>query len=78
MTDAENSTFWADCPLIHSDGVIVHREVVFLGTRLPARAVFKNFDAFMEADGLSEQEAIEPLFHAFQPYRAALKTFALS
>ncbi len=54
MTAAE----WKDCPLVSVDPEIVHGEPVFKGTRLPVETVIGAVDAYMELDGLSEDEAI--------------------
>ncbi len=56
--------FWQDCPLIHIDPEIVHGELVFVGTRLPASAILNNMDGYFE-NGVPMDQAIQQTLENF-------------
>lgn len=62
--------FWDDCPLVGRDPELVHGAPVVRNgegrlTRLPADVLTENVEAFMEMDGLSEDEAIVATLEQF-------------
>jgi uncharacterized protein (DUF433 family) len=56
---------WLGCDLLESIPGKVSGEVVFKNTRLPVETIVGNVDAFMEIDGMSEDNAIEATFNSF-------------
>ncbi len=65
MENPDPDKFWDDCPLVHRDPEIVHGTPVLIGTRLPADALVENVEAFMEMDGLTEEQAIAETLDCF-------------
>jgi uncharacterized protein (DUF433 family) len=58
-------SFWSECPLISIDPEVVHGEPVFEGTRMPVEIAIENYYAFMEIDGLSDEQAIAETLDCF-------------
>ena len=65
MHQNEIDNFWSECPLVHSDPEIVHGTPVLKGTRLPSDALVENVESFIEADGLTVDEAIAETLDCF-------------
>jgi len=59
------ATFWSECPLISIDPEVVHGEPVFEGTRMPVEIAIENYYAFIEIDGLSDEQAIAETLDCF-------------
>lgn len=59
------ASFWSECPLISIDPEVVHGEPVFEGTRMPVEIAIDNYYAFMEIDGLSDEQAIAETLDCF-------------
>ncbi len=70
------ASLWSECPLISIDPEVVHGEPVFEGTRMPVEIAIGNYYAFMEIDGLSEEQAIAETLRCFPsiPGPDALRT----
>lgn len=49
---------WSNCPLIETDPERQHGAPVFRETRLPVSTVIGTVDAFIELEGLTEDQAI--------------------
>jgi uncharacterized protein (DUF433 family) len=49
---------WSECNLIESVSGKVSGAPVFRNTRLPVESITANVDAFMEIDGMTEDEAV--------------------
>jgi uncharacterized protein (DUF433 family) len=56
---------WSECPLISIDPEVVHGEPVFEGTRMPVQIAIDNYYAFLEIDGLSDEQAIAETLRCF-------------
>ena len=56
---------WLGCGLLEAVEGKVSGAVVFKGTRLPVEAIVENVDAFMEIDGLSEDDAVAATLECF-------------
>jgi uncharacterized protein (DUF433 family) len=67
---------WSECPLIRIDPEVVHGEPVFKDTRMPVEIAIENYYAFIEIDGLSDEQAIEETLRCFPsiPGPDALRT----
>jgi uncharacterized protein (DUF433 family) len=63
--ESEVDRFWDDCNLVHRDPEIVHGTPVLKGTRLPADTLVGNVEAFMEIDGMNEEQAIKATLDCF-------------
>jgi uncharacterized protein (DUF433 family) len=61
----EASAYWSECPLISIDPEVVHGEPVFEGTRMPVEIAIDNYHAFIEMDGLSDEQAIAETLDCF-------------
>jgi uncharacterized protein (DUF433 family) len=72
---AESPEFWKDCPLIWSDPETKHGVPVFKGTRLEPETVIGSVDAYIELEGLSEEEAIDATYsdHPTAPGKDAIR-----
>jgi uncharacterized protein (DUF433 family) len=71
----ESPAFWNDCPLVWADPETKHGAVVFKETRLEPETVIGAVDAYMELEGLSEDEAIEAAYkdHPTAPGKDAIR-----
>jgi uncharacterized protein (DUF433 family) len=69
-------SIWNDCPLVSVDPEVVHGEPVFEGTRMPVEIAIDNYYAFIEIDGLSDEQAIAETLRCFPsiPGPDALRT----
>jgi uncharacterized protein (DUF433 family) len=56
---------WLGCNLLEAIEGKVSGAGVFKGTRLPVEAIVENVDAFMEVDGLSEDDAVAATLESF-------------
>jgi uncharacterized protein (DUF433 family) len=56
---------WSECPLISIDPGVVRGEPVFEGTRMPVEIAIENYCAFIEIDGLSDEQAIAETLRCF-------------
>ena len=56
---------WLGCDLLEAVEGKVSGAVVFKDTRLPVDTVVENVDAFMEIDGLSEDDAVAATLECF-------------
>lgn len=61
----EAKDFWKDCELVHSDPEIVSGAPVLKGTRLPADTLTDNVEAYVELQGLTEDQAIAETLASF-------------
>jgi uncharacterized protein (DUF433 family) len=58
-------TFWDECPLVERVPGKVSGTPVLKGTRLPADTLVENVQAFIEMDGMTEDQAIEETLECF-------------
>jgi uncharacterized protein (DUF433 family) len=59
MQAPEIDTFWDECPLIERVPGKVSGAPVLKDTRLTADTLVGNVEAFMELDGMNEEQAID-------------------
>jgi len=70
MESPEIDAFWDDCPLTGRDPEMVHGAPVLKNERgelprLPADTLVENVEAFMELQGVTEDQAIEATLDCF-------------
>ena len=43
----------------------MHREAVFIGTRMPVEDAIENYYAYRELEGMSDEQAVSALLNSF-------------